>query len=216
MIDRFLNSLKRDKNTYNIFFRYLEDFDNEEKCEIVATASKELMTRGGEQNIFSAELILIHATQHYMANCAPDCKAKVYYCLGQLYELHIESFIKAYTYYEKYAMNNTINEGSHAILLRALILRDNFTYSQKLEEELKLSLAEYDLGSRNDRLYENLGSLIVARHHGDTEREENLIKKLKDIVKGDEFFFLDLVLTKEKTPVRLNIPQKVIDYIEML
>lgn len=216
MIDRFLNTKKRDKNTYNMLFRYLEDFHNEEKCEIIATASKELMSRGGEQNIFSAELILIHATQHYMADCAPDCKAKVYYCLGQLYELYIESFIKAYTYYEKYALNNTINEGSHSILLRALILRDNFTYSEKLEEELKLSLAEYDLGYRNDRLYESLGSLIVARHKGDAEQEEKLIKKLKDIVKGNEFFFLDLVLTKEKTPVRLNVPQKVLDYIATL
>ena len=35
-------------------------------------------------------------------------------------------------------------------------------------------------------------------------------------VKGDEFFFLDFVLTKEKTPVRLKVPQKVIDYIATL
>ncbi len=216
MIDRFLNAKNRDKTLYSKLFTYLEDFENEEKCVIITDLSKKLINKGSEHDIFSAELILVHATQHYMADCDPDSKAKVYYALGQLYELHIESFIKAYTYYEKYALNNTVNEGTHSVLLRALILRDNFTYSEKLEEELKLSLCEYDLGERNDRLYENLGSLIVARHQGDTEREEVLIKRLKTIVKGDEFFFLDFVLTKEKASVRLNVPQKVLDYIATL
>ena len=175
-----------------------------------------MLEKGSKPDIFSAELILIHATQHYMADCGSDCKATVYYILGQLYELYIESFIKAYTYYEKYTLNNTKNDGVHSILLRALILRDNFTYSEQLENELLMSLGEYDLGERNDRLYENLGSLIVARHKGDSEREAQLTKKLKSIVKGDEFFFLDFVLTKEKTPVRLCVPQKVLDFIEML
>ncbi len=217
MIDKFLNCKYRGKQDYNDFFKYLQNFSNEEKCSIIAEVAEELIEKGGKENIFSAETILVHATQQYMNDISDtNYKALVYFRLGQLYELHIESFIKAYTYYEKYALNNTINEGSHAILLRALILRDNFKYSEKLEEELKLSLAEYDLGYRNDRLYETLGLLIVASHEGNTEREKQLIKKLKDIVKGDEFFFLDFVLTKEKTPVRLSVPQKVLNYIASL
>lgn len=216
MIGRFLNAKNRDKALYTELFSYLEDFENEEKCKLISDIANALIDKGSEQDIFSAELILIHATQHYMSPCDSDCKATVYYALGQLYELHIESFIKAYTYYEKYALNNTKNDGTHSILLRALLLRDNFKYSEKLEEELKLSLYEYDLGNRNDRLYESLGLLIVARHERNTEREEQLIKRLKNIVKGDEFFFLDYVLTKEKTPVRLSVPQKVLDYIAEL
>ena len=216
MIDRFLKTKNRDKEIYSKLFLYLDDFSNEEKCTIITDIAKELIEKGTQQDIFSAEFILIYATQHYMSPCDSDCKATVYYALGQLYELHIESFIKAYTYYEKYALNNTKNDGTHSILLRALILKDNFTYSEELEKELRFSLSEYDLGERNDRLYESLGLLIVARHEGNTEREQQLIKRLKNIVKGDEFFFLDFVLTKEKTPVRLKVPQKVIDYIEML
>ncbi len=216
MTEIFLKAKNRDKALINAFFKHLEDFENEEKCEIIAQTAKALMESGTQQDIFCAELIMVHATQHYMADCDPDSKAKVYYLLGQLYELHIESFIKAYTYYEKYAINNTVNEGSHSILLRALILRDNFRYSEALENELLLSLSEYDLGERNDRLYETLGMLIVAKHKNDTKREEELTKKLKNIVKGDEFFFLDFVLTKEKSTVRLKVPQKVIDYIATL
>lgn len=216
MLNRFLKATNRDKTLFGKLYAYLEDFTDEEKCKLIVEAAKSLMAIGSEHDIFSAELILVHATQHYMADCPPDCKARLYYVLGQLHEHYTQSFIKAYTYYEKYALNNTVNEGSHSVLLRALILRDNFTYSEQLEEELKLSLCEYDLGERNDRLYENLGSLIVARHKGDAEREEALIKRLKSIVKGDEFFFLDFVLTKDKRTVRLNVPQKVLDYIEML
>ncbi len=217
MVDRFINTKNRDNKAYADFFRYLQNFSDEEKCSIIAQVAESLIEKGGKENIFSAETILVHATQKYMNNVSDtNYKALVYYRLGQLYELHIESFIKAYTYYEKYALNNTINEGSHAILLRALILRDNFRYSEELENELNSSLCEYDMNERNDRLYESLGSLIVARHKGEAEREDALIKKLKNIVKGDEFFFLDFVLTKDKTPVRLKVPQKVIDYIESL
>jgi hypothetical protein len=217
MIDKFINAKSRDNKSYKDFFKYLQNFSNEEKCSIIAEVAENLIEKGGKDNIFSAETILVHATQKYMNDISDtNYKALVYFRLGQLYELHIESFIKAYTYYEKYALNNTINEGSHAILLRALILRDNFKCSEELENELNLSLCEYDMNERNDRLYESLGSLIVARHKGETERKEALIKKLKNIVKGDEFFFLDFVLTKEKTPVRLKVPQKVIDYIATL
>ncbi len=216
MIERFLNTKSRDIALYSALFKYLEGFENEDKCEIVTDLANKLMAKGSEADYFSAEIVLIHATQHYMNVCDTNYKALVYYALGTLYEHYLNHYVKAYTYYEKYALNNTINDGTHSVLLRALILRDNFKYSDQLEKELRHSLGEYDLGYRNDRLYEALGSFIVARHEGDAEHEEELKKKLKTIVKGDEFFFLDFILTKEKTPVRLKVPQKVIDYIKWL
>lgn len=216
MTDKFISSQNRTKALYNDFFQYLNDFGNDEKCHIVATTANELMSLGGEKNLFSAELILVHATQHYMQVEDKNSKAVVYYALGQLYEHHLESFVKAYTYYEKYTLNNTTNDGNHSILLRAIILRDNFRYSDELEKHYRFSLGECDLGYRNDRLYEALASFIIARHENDEEKIEAHKKKLKAIIKGDEFSFLDFVLTKEKTPVRLRVPQKVIEYIETL
>ncbi|MBR0534905.1 MAG: hypothetical protein IIX14_00855 [Clostridia bacterium] len=216
MTEKFLNSFKRDKALYNELFKYLDGFSNDEKCEITVAIAERLMEMGGKDNYFAAELILINATQKYMQVSDTNYKAIVYYALGNLYENHLEHFIKAYTYYEKYTLNNTINEGSSSILLRALILRDNFTYSEELENHYLQSLGEYDLGYRNDRIYETLGAFIIAKHKGDSEKEELLTKKLKAILKGDEFFFLDFVLTKEKTPVRLQVPKKVIEYIKAL
>jgi hypothetical protein len=217
MTEAFISAKNKTKALYNAFFNYLESFTDDEKCQIVTATANELMAIGGTQNIFASELILVHATQHYMADVTDtNYKALVYYTLGQLYELHLEGFVKAYTYYEKYVLNNTINDGSHSILLRAIILRDNFTYSEELETHYKNSLCEYDLGYRNDRIYEALGEFIIARHEGNEEKEEALKKKPKTIVKGDEFFYLDFVLTKEKVPVRLKVPQKVIDFIKAL
>ena len=144
MTEAFISAKNKTKALYNAFFNYLESFTDDEKCQIVTATANELMAIGGTQNIFASELILVHATQHYMADVTDtNYKALVYYALGQLYELHLEGFVKAYTYYEKYVLNNTINDGSHSILLRAIILRDNFTYSEELENHYKNSLCEY-------------------------------------------------------------------------
>ncbi len=213
MIEKFIAAKNRSKSLYNNFFAFLSAFTNEEKCEIVTEVANELMKKGSKEDIFCAETILVYATQHYLDVYDTNYKALVYYALGRLNELYTESFIKAYTYYEKYALNNTINEGSHSILLRALLLRDNFQYSEQLQEELSLSLGEYNLGYRNDRIYENLAAFIIAKHEENEEKQEEAKKKLKAIVKADELFFLDYFLTKEKEPDRLQVPKKVKEYI---
>lgn len=216
MINELLKKKRWNSQVIHDFLNILKDYPNEEKCEIVEEVGKELMKRGDDLSITAAEVILVYATQHYFDVCDNNYKAIVYYQLGRLYENYLSNFIKAYTYYEKYTLNNTTNGGDHNILLKALILRDDFTYSDELEKEFRMSLAEADLGLRNDRLYEHLGSLIIANHEGDEERAKDCTTHLKNIIKGDEFFFLDLVLKKDTVPDTLNVPQKVVDYIKAL
>ncbi len=216
MINNLLCIKNWDAEISGRFFKAIRTYENEDKCLITARVARELIKRGGSTNISSAEVILIYATQRYFDVCDSNYKAEIYYLLGQLYEHHLENFIKAYTYYEKYTLNNTINEGSHSILLRALILRDNFTYSDELEKELRYSYGETDLGLRNDRLYENIGTLIVAQHENNEKAVEKLKKRLKGIVKTDELFFLDIVFKKDAVSDTLRVPQKVIDYINNL
>ncbi len=216
MIDRFLGIQNWSAETNGKFFTALKEYANEEKCEITAKVAKELMKRGNKMNLICAETILIYATQHFFEVSDNNYKALVYYRLGQLYEYHLENFVKAYTAYEKYTLNNTENEGNHSILLRALILRDNFTYSDELEKEYRMSLGEYDLGLRNDRIYENLGSLIVAEHDGDADTVEKIKKRLQAIVKTDELIFPDIIFKKDTIPDSLKVPEKVINYIKAL
>lgn len=197
-------------------FKYLEDLFDEEKCIIVSDVAKELLKRGEKDNVSAAEVILVYATQHYFNVEDNNYKALVYYRLGQLYEHHRENFVKAYTYYNKYTLNNTNNGNNHSTLLRALILRDNFTYSDELEKEFRQSLGEIDLGLKSDRLYENIGRLIVFQKEGKDDEVDQIAKRLKGIVKTELLVFPDLITRKDTVRDTLDIPLKVIKFIETL
>ncbi len=188
-------------------------YTNEEKCNYIKETAKELLKRGGNGNISSAENLLIYATQHYFDGTQAQIKADIYYVLGELYEKHKENFIRAYTYYEKYTLNNKENSGIHSIMLKALILRDDFTYSEELEKEFRMSLAETDLGLKNDRIYENIGRYIVLEHEGNKEECQKVIKRLWGIIKTDELILPDLILKKNLND-RVKVPQKVINFIK--
>lgn len=215
-----INELLKEKNwnskTNEKLFRYLKDYSDEEKCEIIFNVTEDLLKRGDEESVSCAEIILICATQQYFNVEDTHYKSLVYYRLGELYEYHKENFIKAYTAYKKYELNNTQFGGVHTILLRILLLRDDFTYSEEMEKELKLSYGETDIGLRKDRLYENIGTLIIAQKDGNSELCEKLIKRIKSIVKADKYFFLDLIFRKDATPDYLRPSQKLLDYVESL
>lgn len=198
------------------FFKSLEDLFDEEKCVIVSDVTKELLKRGEKDNVSAAEVILVYATQHYFNVEDNNYKALVYHRLGQLYEHHRENFVKAYTYYNKYTLNNTNNGNNHSTLLRALILRDNFTYSDELEKEFRQSLGEIDLGLKSDRLYENIGRLIVSQKEGKDDEVDQITKRLKGIVKTEFLVFPDLITRKDTIRDTLDVPMKVIRFVETL
>lgn len=203
IVGEFLKELVNSENSYT----------NEEKCNFIKEASKELLKRGGNSNISSAENILIYATQHYFADTVPQIKADIYYLLGELYEKHKENFVRAYTYYEKYTLNNKENGATHSLMLKALILRDDFTYSDELEKEFRMSLAEVDLGLKNDRIYENIGRYIVLQHEGNDEEAQKVMKRLWGIIRTDELILPDLIIRKSLDD-RVKVPQKIIDFIK--
>lgn len=202
-ISEYLKELGKENNAYT----------NEEKCLLIKQTANELLNRGGNSNISAAENLLIYATQHYFNETEPQTKANIYYILGELYEKYKENFVRAYTYYEKYTLNNKDHSGTHSLMLKALILRDDFTYSDELEKEFRMSLAEADLGLKNDRVYENIGRFIILNHEGNEEECKKVIKRLWGIVKTDELTFPDLIIKKNLND-RVTVPQKVIDFIK--
>ncbi len=203
IVGEFLKELGNIENGYS----------NEEKCKYIKEITKELFKRGGNGNISSAENILIYATQHYFVGTDPQIKADIYYLLGELYEKHKENFVRAYTYYEKYTLNNKQNSGTHSLMLKALILRDDFTYSEELEKEFRMSLSEADLGLKNDRIYENIGRYIVLNYENKADEAEKVMKRLWGIIKTDELILPDLIIKKNLND-RVNVPLKVISFIK--
>lgn len=200
----------------NRFLEALKDFSDDEKCRIIYDATKNIMTQGGTMNILNAESILVYATQHFFNVSDNQYKALVYYRLGELYEIYCLDYIKAYTNYKKYALNNKEFGGTHSLLLRIILLRDNFTYSEEMEKELKLSYGEADLGLRKDRIYENIGTLLVARNEGNEDEIPKLVKRIKAIIKADELFFVDLIFRKDTVTDNLKPPHPLLDYVNSL
>ena len=216
MIDKFLKTKSWSTKITNNFLEALKDYSDDDKCQIIFEVTKIIMNHGNDTNLKSAETVLIYATQHFFDVEDNNSKALIYYRLGELYELHLQDYVKAYTNYKKYELNNTQFGGVHSILLRVLLLRDNFSYSEEMEKELKLSYGEIDLGLRKDRIYENIGSLIMAQKEENDELCEKLIKRIKAIVKADELFFLDLIFIKDTITDSLKPPQRLLDYVNKL
>lgn len=216
MIDKFLKTKSWSTKITNNFLEALKYYSDDDKCQIIFEVTKIIMNHGNDTNLKSAETVLIYATQHFFDVEDNNSKALIYYRLGELYELHLQDYVKAYTNYKKYELNNTQFGGVHSILLRVLLLRDNFSYSEEMEKELKLSYGEIDLGLRKDRIYENIGSLIMAQKEENDELCEKLIKRIKAIVKADELFFLDLIFRKDTITDSLKPPQRLLDYVNKL
>lgn len=217
MINKFFKKNFWDNETKDEFLQTLAIYSDDEKCRFIFDIIPQILKFNNNMNIINAENILVYATQHFFNNVSDThCKALVYYRLGEVYELYWEDYIRAYTAYKKYELNNTQYDGVHSILLRVLLLRDNFTYSEELQKELELSYGETDLGLRKDRIYENIGSLIMAQKESNDELCEKLTKRIKAIVKSDEWFFLDLIFRKDTIPDSLKAPQKLLDYVNSL
>ncbi len=217
MPEKFLKNKTWNTKIVGNFIKTLNNvekaYTNEKKCDFINKTAKELLKRGRNGNISSAENLLIYATQHYFEGIDPQFKANIYYTLGELYENHKENFVRAYTFYEKYTLNNQEHSGTHSLMLKALILRDDFTYSEELEKEFRMSLSETDLGLKNDRIYENIGRYIILNHEGNEEECKKVIKRLGGIIKTDELILPDLIL-KKNLDDRVTVPQKVIHFIK--
>ena len=199
------------------FLADLNDYFDEDKCSLTVEVAKDLMNRGSHSDLTAAENLLVYATQHFFDGIEDtDTKAAVYYVLGVLYETKLHDYVKAFTAFKKFDLNNTLFSGTNSNLLRTIMLRDGFTYSEDLEKYLLRSYAEPDLGLRNDRIYETIGNYLVALHNENTDLAETYKKQIKAIVKADEMLVLDIFFKKDNFRDVLNLPDETKAFINSL
>jgi len=165
--------LLKEWKTENIadFYNRLSVFSNEDKCDYTVSVANELIKKNNIHYYKVAEEILINAIRNYFELENSNYKAKIYFCLGYLYEVQ-KKYINSFTYYEKYKINNNIYEGSNSILLKIIILRDNFKYSEELEDLFLKASGEYNLGLRNDRIYEDIAEYLILLNKNKLEKAE--------------------------------------------
>ena len=98
-----------------------------------------------------------------------------FYLLARYYELN-KDYNTALKYYKEYFLNNPSVEGENKILLKIILLRDNFTYSEEIKKILLNCYGEYDLGLRNDRIYENIAEYLIFKNENNIEKLEEKTK----------------------------------------
>ena len=138
-----------------------------------------------------------------------------FYSLAKFFEVN-KDYNRSLEYYKKYFLNNPSIEGENKILLKIFLLRDNFTYSDEIKNLLFNSYGEYDLGLRNDRIYENIAEYLIFINDNNTEKAEEKKKELKALLKYGQLPLLDVIIRKDSVFNALSVPEEVINFIEKL
>lgn len=216
MVEQFLKIRKWTPKIFSDLFSYLDHLNSNEQCNVIFRITERLIENDSCDDNKAAEEMLIFTSENYLASAENNAKALIFYRLGELYEKCFEDYSTAFDYYKAYESHNTEFDNVNSLLLRAILLRDNFTYSEEMENYLKLSYGEINLGLRNDRIYEHIGSLLVARKNGDEKMCETYTKRIKAIVKAEDAIIPDLLMRKDTVRDTLTVPKKVYRFVELL
>lgn len=138
-----------------------------------------------------------------------------FYSLAKYFEEN-KDYNKSLEYYKKYFSENPSVEGENKILLKINLLKNNFTYSEEIKKLLLNSYGEYDLGLRNDRIYENIAEYLILINENKIEKAEEKKKDLKALLKYGQLPLLDVIIRKDSVFNALDVPSEVMKFIEKL
>lgn len=138
-----------------------------------------------------------------------------FYSLAKYFEEN-KDYNKSLEYYKKYFSENPSVEGENKILLKINLLKNNFTYSEEIKKLLLNSYGEYDLGLRNDRIYENIAEYLILINENKIEKAEEKKKDLKALLKYGQLPLLDVIIRKDSVFNALDVPSEVVNFIEKL
>lgn len=138
-----------------------------------------------------------------------------FYSLAKYYESN-KDYNSALKYYKKYFSENPSIEGENKTLLKINLLKNNFTYSEEIKNLLLNSYGEYDLGLRNDRIYENIAEYLILINENKIEKAEAKKKDLKALLKYGQLPLLDIIIRKDNVFNALDVPVEVVNFIKKL
>ena len=138
-----------------------------------------------------------------------------FYSLAKYFEEN-KDYNKSLEYYKNYFSENPSIEGENKTLLKIILLKDNFKYSEEIKQLLLNSYGEYDLGLRNDRIYENIAEYLMFINENNVEKAEEKKKDLKALLNYGQLPLLDVIIRKDSIFNALDIPSEVVDFIKNL
>lgn len=208
MVDMFLSAKVWDNELICKYYNALKQLPDEEKCDCTIFVAQNLHKRGDKSNLSAAQEILLHGIESY-ADVSKETKARLYWALGRVSEDAFEDYDNAYEQYSKWEKLNSNIKGSYAALIRCLLLKDNLTYSEELEQYVIKSGGEGYVGNKEDRLYESIAWYLVYANKNDEKKMKEYRGYAQSILKADENFLIDYLFNSDTEKDKLNIPQKV-------
>jgi len=85
-----------------------------------------------------------------------------------------------------------------------------------LEDLFLKASGEYNLGLRNDRIYEDIAEYLILLNKNKLEKAEEKKKDLKALVKYGQLPLLDVIIKKDSVFNALSVPDEVIEFVEKL
>lgn len=208
MVEIFLAAKVWDSEVIGKFYKALQKLPDKEKCDCTIFIAQTLQKREEKTNFYAAGEILEYAIANYK-DVSDETKSKMHWALGHVLEYNFLNYEDAYKEYVAWKELDSQVSGAYAALTRCLLLRDNFVYSEELEECLTKAHAEGSLGGREERLYESIAWYLVYSHKGDKKKMSEYREHAQTILKADENFLYDYLFKSDTAKDKLNIPQKV-------
>lgn len=208
MVEIFLAAKVWDSEVIGKFYKALQNLPDKEKCDCTIFIAQTLQKREEHINFYAAAEILEYGIANYK-DVSDETKAKMHWALGHVLEHNFLNYEAAYKEYAAWKELDSQISGAYAALTRCLLLRDNFVYSEELEEYLIKSHGEGGLGSREERLYESIAWYLVFSHKGNQKKMSEHREHAQTILKADENFLYDYLFKTDAPKDKLNIPQNV-------
>lgn len=215
MVEIFLAAKIWDSEVIGKFYRALKALPDEEKCDCTVFVAQTLSKRGGNENTAAAAAILQYALANYK-NITLEAKARLHWALGLVLENDFRDYDAAYEQYILWRDLKSSVSGANIALTRCILLRDQFVYSEELEDCLVKSYADGDLGLREERLYEAIAQYIIFSHKDNTLKKNEYKTYAQAIVKADENFLPDFVFKQDGIKDKLNVTQKTRIFVKQM
>lgn len=211
MFETLLSVKSWSSETVGEFLRSVEYYPDCDRGRYTVDVAREILARGGDGNVHSAAVI----SEYALNNCGKmptETKAVLYSILASINEKELSDYAEAYRLSLLWKELSSGVVGADVSLVRNILMRDRFAYSEALRRHLNDSYGDFDLGYRTDRLYEALAEYVIALNDGDEAKTVRQRKRINGIITADETILPDFFLKPDATPERLNVPTFVREY----
>lgn len=199
---------------YTALRRSGNDFSRSQHCRLLAYELSKKRTIEATECSFK---LLEHAMGEYK-NAGASEKCSCLQAMGNILFLDGE-YEKAYLCFLQWdGISKELYvglRGQYMALLKSLLMKDGFAYSEELAHMFSLAVKELSLPMRSEKLYLLAAQMVLAKAEGDAVLAQTARTQAVEIMeKANKPSALEEVYRKNKLKDTIDVPEKLLDYIK--